>query len=51
MEKDKLLQLTRDVLDLKSEKKDYNKDMNERIKELEESIKAFVKSDSESLEL
>ena len=47
MEKDKLLQLTRDVLDLKSEKKDYNKDMNERIKELEESIKAFVKSDSE----
>jgi len=36
---EKLLQLTRDMLDLKKEKKQYNSDMNERIKEIEADIK------------
>ena len=47
MDKDKeLLELCRAVIDIKLEKKSYNKDMNERIKELETQIKAVVKDDT-----
>jgi hypothetical protein len=50
MDKDKeLLELCRAVIDIKTEKKTYNKDMNERIKELETQIKALVRDDTYSL--
>ena len=38
-DKELLLSLTRNVLDLKAEKKKYNKDMNETIKDVEKQIK------------
>jgi uncharacterized protein YydD (DUF2326 family) len=38
-----LLELTRELLDIKAEKKQCNKEYNERIKELESSIKAKAK--------
>ena len=34
-----LLELTREMLDLKKEKKDYNAEMNKKIKDLEDQIK------------
>ena len=40
---DRLLQLTREVLDLKMEKKSTNKDFNDRIKALEVQIAECVK--------
>jgi hypothetical protein len=43
MDKEKLVELTRHVLDLKKEKKDYNKHMNESIKNVEAEIKSCVK--------
>jgi hypothetical protein len=44
-----LLEATRHLLDLKKEKKDYNKDMNEQIKAAEETIKRLAKDDTEKL--
>lgn len=38
-----LLSLTRQVLDLRAEKKRFNKDQNEQIKDLEAQIKKCVK--------
>ena len=43
MEKLNLLDLTRSMLDLKAEKKTYNKEISERIKDLEEDIKRLAK--------
>lgn len=40
-----LLSLTRQVLDLKQEKKKYNKDMNDQIKDLESQIQRAVRED------
>ena len=40
---EKLLELTRRVLDLKAEKKSFNASQNEMIKEVETEIKALVK--------
>ena len=41
-----LLELTRELLDLQTEKKNYNKEINERIKELQTQIAAKAKEDS-----
>jgi hypothetical protein len=38
-----LMELTRRLIDLKMEKKKYNADMNESIKEIETEIKKLVK--------
>jgi len=38
-----LMDLTRRLIDLKMEKKKYNADMNESIKEIEAEIKKLVK--------
>ena len=38
-----LMEMTRQMLDLKTEKKNFNKDMNERIKDIEAEIKKLVK--------
>jgi hypothetical protein len=38
-----LLEMTRYLLDLKAEKKKYNKDMNKQIKAAEETIKQLAK--------
>lgn len=38
-----LINLTRIVLDLKKEKKEYNRGMNEQIKDAEAEIKKLVK--------
>lgn len=38
-----LLSLTRQVLDLKEEKKKFNREQNEQIKDLEAQIKKVVK--------
>jgi hypothetical protein len=43
MEKLNLLDLTRSMLDLKAEKKTYNKEIGERIKDLEADIKRLAK--------
>jgi hypothetical protein len=43
MEKIELLEATRKLLDLQTEKKDYNKEMNEKIKDVKEQIKMLVK--------
>ena len=43
MEKLNLLDLTRSMLDLKAEKKTYNKEISERIKDLEDDIKRLAK--------
>lgn len=40
-----LLELTREVLDLQSEKKKYNKDMNEKIKAVQLRIRETVKDE------
>lgn len=45
MEKITLLKLTRDVLDLKTEKKNFNREINERIKDLEAEIKLVCAED------
>lgn len=48
MEADKsqeLLELTRRMLDLKKEKKQYNSDMNEQIKAVEAEIKRVAKEE------
>jgi hypothetical protein len=42
-EKQELLELTREILDIKAEKKQYNADMNESIKQKEARIKELVK--------
>jgi hypothetical protein len=42
-----LIELTRRLIDLKLEKKNYNKDMNESIKETEAAIKKLVKEKGE----
>ena len=41
-EKDELRDLTMHLLDLKTEKKQYNKDMNENIKAAEKAILDYV---------
>jgi hypothetical protein len=43
MDNNKLMELTRLVLDLKKEKKEYNTEINGRIKETEAEIKMLVK--------
>jgi len=43
MDNNKLMELTRLVLDLKKEKKEYCKEIGERIKEAEAEIKTLVK--------
>ncbi|MFZ4440569.1 MAG: hypothetical protein ACOYOS_19295 [Syntrophales bacterium] len=43
MEKLNLLDLTRSLLDLKAEKKAFNKEISERINEREEDIKRLAK--------
>lgn len=40
-----LTEITRELLDLKKEKKDYNKEMNDRIKCLEVEILEAVKGE------
>ena len=40
-----LLELTRRMLDLKREKKEYNSDMNEQIKAVEAEIKRVAKGE------
>lgn len=47
MENDELMELTRHLLDLKLEKKTYNTQMNESIKETEAAIKKLVKEKGE----
>ena len=47
MENTKLVELTRTLLDLKLEKKNYNKNINESIKEIEDWIKKLVKETGE----
>ena len=47
MENTELVTLTRHLLDLKTEKKAYNKNMNESIKETEAEIKKLVKEKGE----
>ena len=47
MENNELVELTRHLLDLKLEKKNFNKDMNESIKETEAEIKKLVKEKGE----
>ncbi len=42
---DELLELTRHLIDLKTEKKNYNKTINESIKEAERQIKEEVRED------
>jgi len=42
-EDDKLLLATRNLLDLETEKKNYNKEMNEQIKILKDEIKELAK--------
>jgi hypothetical protein len=48
---DRLLELTRELLDVKNEKKEYDKEANQRIKKLEEQIKQEVRTDTVSMEL
>jgi hypothetical protein len=43
MEKLSLLDLTRSMLDLKAEKKAFNKEISERIKDLEADVKRLAK--------
>lgn len=43
MEKIELLEATRKLLDLQTEKKNYNKELNEQIKDIKEQIKMLVK--------
>jgi hypothetical protein len=43
MENTELVEFTRRLLDLKQEKKDWNKEANETIKEYESAIKKLVK--------
>ena len=45
MDKDKLLELTRQIIDLKREKKNFNDEINSRIKELDAEIKELVRRD------
>jgi hypothetical protein len=47
MERITLLSLTCQMLDLETEKKAYNKEINDRIKEIKESIKANVKDSNQ----
>ena len=47
MENNELVTLTRHLLDLKLEKKNFCKDMNESIKETEAEIKKLVKEKGE----
>jgi hypothetical protein len=47
MENTELLELTRHLIDLKLEKKNFCKDMNESIKETESAIKKLVKEKGE----
>jgi hypothetical protein len=47
MENTELLELTRHLIDLKLEKKTYNKEINESIKETELLIKGLVKEKGE----
>ena len=47
MENNELVELTRHLLDLKLEKKNFCKDMNESIKETEAAIKKLVKEKGE----
>jgi len=47
MENTELVSLTRRLLDVKQAKKNYNKDANEVIKELESDIKKLVKEKGE----
>lgn len=47
MENNELVELTRELLDLKSAKKDANKEWNEQIKETESAIKKLVKEKGE----
>jgi hypothetical protein len=42
-----LTEMTRRMLDLKAKKKEYNKDMNEQIKDVESAIKKLVKEREE----
>lgn len=46
MPKETLLDLTCQLIDLQTEKKQYNKDLNERIKKLQESIREKAREDS-----
>lgn len=43
MEKIELLEATRKLLDLQTEKKEYNKEMNEKIKDVKAQIEMLVK--------
>jgi len=47
MENNELMELTRRLLDLKLSKKEWNKEMNESIKETEAAIKKLVKEKGE----
>jgi hypothetical protein len=43
--KDLLLELTRELIDLKLEKKNYNRDMNEKLKDVNSRIAQVVKEE------
>lgn len=45
VDKDLLLELSRRLADLKLEKKDFNKDQNDAIKDIEEQIKVAIRED------
>ena len=47
MENNELMELTRHLIDLKLEKKEFNKSQNESIKETELLIKGLVKEKGE----
>jgi hypothetical protein len=47
MENNELMELTRHLIDLKLEKKEFNKNQNENIKETEAAIKKLVKEKGE----